>query len=156
MAVSARVKIVWNRQKVWQIVEGAPPAAHAQAALVAAAAAAAMINSKKTGKLANDVRQPKPVGPMSSNIGSGLVYARIQHFGGTIAPGKLMAIHDAYRYPAGARNVSTGEGVGGRFAPKSVIAFAWRVTIPAKRYLDAAGPAYIAALPARYAALFPA
>lgn len=156
MIGGARARVVWNTQKVWAIVQGAPALAHQQAAKAAAEAAAAAIKSKASGALANDVRQPKPTGPNSSWVGSTLPYARIQHFGGTIhAHDKPMVIHSPYRYGAGARSLLTGESVGGQFAPQEIVGYAWAVTLPAKRYLDAAPAVYVATLPARYRALFP-
>lgn len=151
----AYAKVVWNDGAVYEIVQAAPRAAHLRASLAAGAAAAAAIQSSGSGRLGNDVRIPKPIGPTISAIGSSLVYARIQNDGGTIlANGKPMTIHSSLRWPSGARD-TTGRGIGGQFQNREVVAFAWKVTIPAKHYLDVAGPTYVSVFMETVASMIP-
>lgn len=142
----AAVRIDWDEGKIRWISEELPVRAHLAATALAAEAAAAAINPKhsNTGKLAADVRRPKPVGYLSTLIGSDLVYARIQNEGGDIYPrtAKRLLIRGQ---DSGGGDIDYGrrEASGtGRFASLDVVASADHVTIEAKHYLDAAIPVY--------------
>jgi hypothetical protein len=139
--------VQWDHRKVFVITETAPAAAHAVASQAAANAAADAIGGQGTGNLARDVRNVKGAGALfrgtalatRSMVGSSLPYARIQHFGGTIQ----------------ARNVDAYGRVLLYIRPDDIQATKASVTIPGKRYLDAAPPVYMASLPAAYRARFP-
>jgi hypothetical protein len=146
-------RIEWDLPKIAFISETLPRVAHQVGLAAAALAAADAINAKSgTGRLEADVRTPKEYTTMSGAVGSDLPYARIQHEGGTIVPrnAERLLIHGiagaegpiyGRRYPAGFEG-----GLGGQFATQDVVASAYSVTIPAKRYLDVAAPAYQAAV----------
>ncbi len=148
MPVPGTVRIEWDEGKIRWISEELPVRAHLAATALAAEAAAAAINPKhsSTGKLAADVRRPKPVGYLSALIGSDLVYARIQNQGGDIYPrtAKALLIHgqDTGGGP-GTADLGRRETSGtGRYASLDVVASSQHVVIEAKHYLDAAIPVY--------------
>lgn len=161
MAAIARVQ--WDYGKVILISETLPRAAHQIGMLAAGEAAASAVNAKSgRGFLEADLRTPEEVTTLSGAVGSSLPYAHIQHEGGTIVskgdwPMLIHGISGAegeaiygVRYPAG-----TPGGIGGQFATEDVVAAAYSVEIPAKRYLDAAAPAYEGAVVAAMAEGFP-
>lgn len=126
-----------------------PRAAHQIGLGAAALAASEAIGPayRSTGALAADVRVPNEVTELSGTVGSDLVYARIQDQGGVIRPrvADRLLIHSDRRYSEREGAISPGTDVAGRFQTREVVASADEVTIPAKHYLDAAPPAYIAA-----------
>jgi hypothetical protein len=149
--MAGTVRIAWDEGKIRWISEELPVRAHLAATALAAEAAAAAIKPKhsSTGRLAADVRRPKPVGYLTALIGSDLVYARIQNEGGTIVPrtAKRLLIHGQ---DLGGGEVDYGRriaagtpgGTGGQYASLDVTASASSVTLEAKHYLDAAIPVY--------------
>lgn len=143
--MAGTVRIEWDEGKIRWISEDLPVRAHLAATALAAEAAAAAINPKhsSTGKLAADVRRPKPVGYLTALVGSDLVYARIQNEGGTIYPrtAKRLLIHGQ---DLGGGEVDYGrrEAATGRYVSLDVVASASSVTLEAKHYLDAAIPVY--------------
>lgn len=143
--MAGTVRIEWDEGKIRWISEELPVRAHLTATARAAEAAALAIKPKhsSTGKLAADVRRPKPVGYLSALIGSDLVYARIQNEGGTIVPkrAKRLLIH-GQDLGGGEIDYGRREAGTGRFASLDVTASASSVTLEAKHYLDAAIPVY--------------
>ena len=157
------VKWVWDMAGINLLNVVWPQEAHLAAGKAAAAAAAAAVHSHETGQLARDVGTPKPVSPTVTEIGSNLIYARVQDQGKVITAkrGKPMLIHGSSR-GTGYAPYSVHEMGTGRFLPRSVkgenssiTASAWQVEITAKHYLDAAPPAYIATFLRVYGALAP-
>lgn len=160
----AGTRIEWDEGKIAFITEAMPEEAHLAGVMAAAQAAAEAIDPQYpgTGHLAADVRTPQFVSALSATVGSSLPYARIQHEGGTIRArsGGRLLIHGidtgdggyqkGRRYAAG-----TAGGIGGQFATQDVVASADEVTIPAKRYLDAAPPVYEVVVTERMKELFP-
>lgn len=146
--MAGTVRIEWDEGKIRWISEELPVRAHLAATALAAEAAATAIHPKhsNTGRLAADVRRPKPAGFLSALIGSDLVYARIQNEGGTIYPksAKRLLIHgqDTGSGIDFGRRIAAGTPGGGQFASLDVVGSASSVTLEAKHYLDAAIPVY--------------
>jgi hypothetical protein len=134
-----RTRVVWDRPKVYAIVETMPSRGHAVAAQAAAEAAAARIGGQGTGALAADVRRVKPMGRLSARIGSNLPYAAIEHFGGTIHAKNFDAYGRQLLY----------------IRPGEIVATAPSVFHTGKRYLDVVPAVYIATMPRGLARFFP-
>lgn len=155
----AHARVVWDLPKIALISQGLPRAAHQIGLLAAAEASAALLRSRtkhsSTGRLAADVARPNEISELSGSVGSDLVYAAIQNEGGTIRPvhSDRLLIHGQLGeegFIPGAREPS------GRFAQASdVVASASEVTLEGKHYLDAAVPAYEAAVTAAMREGFP-
>lgn len=129
--------VYWNYAVERKFTDYAPQRAHALAAAGAAGNAAKLINSTYTGTLARAVSVPAPVGPLTSEIGSGaggqapLPYGRIEHFGGTIMGRPLLYIRD--RRGGTARSTTGG----------TIVAVASQVYHKPKYYLNGALDTYV-------------
>ena len=77
-------RVTWYDDRIRRLTTTVPERAHDEASALAAAAAAKKIDSEYTGALARDVSRPRKVAPGRSHVGSGLEYAAIENFGGTI------------------------------------------------------------------------
>lgn len=145
------VRIVWDEAKIGFIAEGLPVAAHQVALLAAAMAASEAITSQlkwsSTGQLEADVRTPVEITPLSGEVGSDKVYARIEEEGGTIYPkggGRLLIrgqVGPDGGWVGGARQVTGNTGL---YATRrqDIVASADSVPHTGKHYLEAAEAVY--------------
>lgn len=127
-------RVTWYESRVHYFTTTGPEQAHAAAAQEAAGLGAAAIHSKGTGALAREVAVAKRVGPLHSIAGSGLPYARIENYGGTIQGHPLLYIHGNRVGFAGRTTRSTAGG--------PIVARVASVQHPAKHYLDVIARAY--------------
>jgi hypothetical protein len=150
MSFVPRVRVVMDHAKIAAIVEGMPRAAHMEAAQMAGNAAAARVGTGRTGALSADLRNVGGASQLrgaggrfasgfGSTIGSGLPYARIEHFGGVISARNP----DAYgRYLLYIR-------------PGEIVAAVSSVPHAGKRWGDVAGAVYLSAMMPLLKANFP-